>query len=106
MDIDINRAWEVNPYDASAYGAIVVLLLVSIIYLAKQLTNKEKETKVLYEKLHNITDILGDKLNEIKQLTDMNNEKNIGFKEKIMYILEDIKTKLIKIEDGNHKNNN
>lgn len=106
MDIDINRAWEVNPYDASAYGAIVVLMIVSIIYLSKKLTNKENEIKELYTKLHEITDVLGDKLNEIKGITEIGTERNINVKEKILYVLEDIKNRIIKLENGQINNGN
>ena len=101
MEVDINRAWEINPYDASAYGAIVVILLGAVMYLVKKLAEKEKEIKELYVKLHEITDVLGDKLNEIKSITEMTSERNMNVKDKIMYILEDIKNKLNKIENGN-----
>ena len=101
MEVDINRAWEINPYDASAYGAIVVILLAAVMYLVKKLAEKEKEIKELYVKLHEITDVLGDKLNEIKSITEMTSERNMNVKDKIMYILEDIKNKLNKIENGN-----
>lgn len=106
MEIDINRAWEVNPYDASAYGAIVVLMIVSIIYLSKKLNDKEKEIKELYNKLHEITDVLGDKLNEIKGITEMSTERNMNVKEKILYVLEDIKNRISKLEYGQNKNAN
>jgi hypothetical protein len=101
MEVDINRAWEINPYDASAYGAIVVILLGAVMYLAKKLSEKEKEIKELYVKLHEITDVLGDKLNEIKSITEMRSERHLSIKEKIMYILEDIKNRLNKLEYGN-----
>lgn len=101
MEVDINRAWEINPYDASAYGAIVVILIMAVIYLAKKLAEKEKEIRDLYLKLHEITDVLGDKLNEIKSITEITSERNLSVKDKIMYILEDIKNRLNKLENGN-----
>lgn len=101
MEIDINRAWEINPYDASAYGAIIVLLIVAVGYFAKKLTEKEKEIKILYEKLHDIADVLGDKLSEIKGLTEITSERNLSVKDKIMYLLEDIRNRINKLEDGN-----
>lgn len=104
MDIDVNRAWEVNPYDASAYGALLIILIGIIIYLVKKLSEKEKEIKQLYEKIHTITDVMTDKLSEIKTFTEISTEKNISIKERILYILEDIKQRLVKIEtDGSNK---
>jgi thiamine biosynthesis lipoprotein ApbE len=104
MDIDVNRAWEVNTYDASAYGALLVILIAIIIYLGKKLSEKEKEIKQLYDKIHTITEVMSDKLSEIKTFTEISTEKNIGIKERILYILEDIKQRLLKIEsDGCNK---
>ena len=100
VELDINRAWEVNPYDASAYGTIVVLLLALVIYLGKKLTEKEAQINTLYDKIHSITDVMSEKLSEIKTLTEISTEKNIGLKEKIIYILDDIKTRLNRLESG------
>ena len=102
VELDINRAWEVNPYDASAYGTIVVLLIAVIIYLSKKLTEKETQINTLYDKIHSITDVMTEKLSEIKTLTEVSTEKNIGLKEKIIYILDDIKARLNRLESGNH----
>jgi hypothetical protein len=101
MDVDINRAWEINPYDASAYGAIIVLLLLTLGYFVKKLSEKEKEITELYFKIHQITDVMTDKLNEIKTFSEISTEKSINVKDKILYILEDIKSRLIKMENGN-----
>lgn len=91
-----------NPYDASAYGTIVVLLIAVIIYLSKKLTEKETQINTLYDKIHSITDVMTEKLSEIKTLTEVSTEKNIGLKEKIIYILDDIKARLNRLESGNH----
>ncbi len=96
-DIDINRAWEISPYNASAFGALVVAMGIAIWYFYKQMDKKdqiikEKDEliKILHDKTHEAVDVMSEKLTEIKHSNDNN-------KEKIIMFLEIIKEKLNKI---------
>ena len=88
--IDLNRAWDVNPNDGSAYGALVVILIaviLGLIYLLKQERDSNKE---LDSKLHEAFDTVTEKLTEVKQ----SHFEVKGLQDKILYILEDLKNKL------------
>lgn len=88
--IDLNKAWDVNPNDGSAYGALIVLLvgvILGLIYLLKQERDSNKE---LDSKLHEAFDTVTDKLMEVKT----GHFEVKGIQEKILYILEDLKNKL------------
>jgi hypothetical protein len=96
-DLDINKVWEISPYNAGAFGALLIVLGGIIYYLIKQLDKKDQIIKekddVIREinhKTHEFVDVISDKLNEIKHA-------NINSKEKIEIFFEFIKEKLNKI---------
>lgn len=104
-DIDINRAWEINPYDGTAYGALIVFLAIAIgglcWYFLKELAakneiiaqkdldikEKDKQLKEVHDKTHEIIDVMNDKLTEIKYSND-------NTKDKILHMFEYFKEKL------------
>ena len=97
-DIDINRAWEINPYDGTAYGALIVFLAIAIggicWYFLKQIEKKdeiikEKDIyiKQIHDKTHEIADVMTEKLIELKH-------SNETTKEKMLNVFEIIKEKL------------
>jgi len=99
-DIDINKAWEISPYNGLAYGALILVLCVICMvigwtfnkYVEKTdllISEKDKVIRESYEKTHQIADVLSEKLSELKG-------ENKTSKEKIIYILEDIKSKFDK----------
>ena len=88
--IDLNRAWDVNPNDGSAYGALVMLLIFAIIGLVFLLKQERNRNNELNDKLHDAFDTVTDKLSEVKT----GHFEVKGNQEKILYILEDLKNKL------------
>jgi hypothetical protein len=96
-DLEINKAWEISPYNGAAFGALIVVLGGVIWYFHNQLNKKdeiikEKDEliKILHDKTHEAVDVMSEKLTEIKHSNDNN-------KEKIIMFLEIIKEKLNKI---------
>lgn len=87
---DVNKMWEISPYDASAYGALIVVLVSGVIYLSRQLSKKDDKIAELTDKMHSALDIVSEKLVEVK--TSNSDLKTI--QEKVIYILEDVKNKL------------
>ncbi len=88
--IDLNKAWDINPNDGSAYGALIVLLVAVILGLIYLLKQERESNKELDNKLHEAFDTVTDKLTEVKT----GHFEVKGIQEKILYILEDLKNKL------------
>jgi uncharacterized protein YoxC len=91
-EIDLNKAWDVNPNDGSAYGALIVLLVACVlgcVYLIKQERERNKE---LNDKLHNTLDIFTTKIAEVRE----SHHELKGVQDKVLYILEDVKEHLLK----------
>ena len=94
--VNVDKLWEISPYNGTAFGAVVVLLLLAVYYFiralsAKDVIIKEKEGQnlELINKLHSISDVIGEKLTDIKQSHDVHSDK-------ILYILNEIKKKVDK----------
>lgn len=93
-DIDINRAWEISPYNGAAFGALVVVLGCVIWYFLKQIEKKDEIIKEkdqyikdTQNKTHEIADVMTEKLTELKH-------SNENTKEKMLHFFEIIKEKL------------
>lgn len=97
-DIDINRAWEISPYNGTAFGALIVFLLVAIgaisWYFLKQIEKKDEIIKEkdqyikdTHDKTHEIADVMTEKLTELRH-------SNENTKEKMLHFFEIIKEKL------------
>ncbi len=100
-NIDLNRAWEISPYNGMAYGALIIVLIMvmaGIIYLLKKEMEENsllnKENKELNSKVHMYADIMLGKITELQSSYNQikeNNHEMRTFKEKILYVLEDLK---------------
>jgi hypothetical protein len=101
-DIDINKAWEISPYNGYAFGALIMVLMASIYALSyfflKELAKKdeiikEKDThiKEIHDKTHEAIDVMSEKLVEMKYSKDAQNDK-------IVMMLEHLKDKFNNIK--------
>ena len=90
-DIDINRAWEISPYNGLAYGAIVVVLIVIAWYFKNLAENKEIYIRELINKTHELADNVGDKLSDLKQSKEINHTKIVDMLGEIRNLLNNIK---------------
>jgi hypothetical protein len=90
-DIDINRAWEISPYNGLAYGAIVILLVAVAWYFKNLAENKEAYIRELVVKTHDLADNVGEKLYDLKQSKEINHAKIIGMLDEIRHLLNNIK---------------
>jgi len=90
-DIDINRAWEISPYNGLAYGAIVVVLIVIAWYFKNLAENKEIYIRELVNKTHELADNVGDKLSDLKQSKEINHTKIVDMLGEIRNLLNNIK---------------
>lgn len=84
---DLSKVWEISPYDASAYGALVFILMAAVIYLTKLTKSKDDKIHELTDKMHQALDIVTEKLVEVRAT----NMENKVAQEKMMFILEDLK---------------
>ncbi len=100
-DLDINRAWEISPYNGLAFGALIVVLLVVIgaltYFFLKELSKKDDiikekdlQIKEMHFKTHEAVDVMNEKLVELKFSND-------STKDKIVMMLENLKDLLNKI---------
>lgn len=100
-DIDINRAWDINPYNGGAFGALIVVLMIVIgaltYYFLRELSKKddiikEKDLhiKEINDRAHESIDVISGKLTELKFSND-------NTKDKIVTMLENLKELLNKI---------
>jgi hypothetical protein len=90
-DIDINRAWEISPYNGLAYGAIVVVLIAIAWYFKNLAENKEIYIRELVNKTHELADNVGDKLSDLKQSKEINHTKIVDMLGEIRNLLNNIK---------------
>jgi hypothetical protein len=101
-DLDINRAWEISPYNGFAFGALVVVLMVVIwslsYFFLKELSKKddiikEKDIHIkdIHDKTHEAIDVMSEKLVDLKYSKDAQNEK-------IVMMLEHLKEKFNSIK--------
>jgi hypothetical protein len=90
-EIDVNRAWEISPYNGLAYGALIVLLCVVIIYLKKEYDKAQIYIKEQSERIHTILTETVDKVSEFRQDKELKHEK-------VMNVLENIMTQLKRID--------
>ena len=100
-EIDINRAWEINPYNGLAYGGLIMLLICTNLFVCwafykyiEKTDNiiKEKDLQVreTSETSNKALEVLINKITEIR-------ESHINSKEVILLVLNDMKDKLNKI---------
>ncbi len=89
--IDVGKAWEISPYNGLAYGGIVVLLGLVAWYFKTQAEEKEIYIRSLISKTHDVTDIITEKLTDIKHSKEMNSAQ-------IMGILKGIQSQLLNIK--------
>jgi hypothetical protein len=94
QEIDLNRAWEISPYNGAAFGALIVVMGAIIYYFVKQLDKKDeiiKEKdhliKMMNDKAHESIDVITEKLTEIKYSKDSQNEKIVMMLEHLKEIL-------------------
>lgn len=90
-DLDINKAWEISPYNGLAYGAIVVVLIVIAWYFKNLAENKEIYIRELVNKTHELADNVGDKLSDLKQSKEINHTKIVDMLGEIRNLLNNIK---------------
>lgn len=90
-DIDINRAWEISPYNGLAYGAIVVLLVAVAWYFKNLAENKEAYIRELVVKTHDLADNVAEKLSDLKQSKEINHSNVISMLNEIRNLLNNIK---------------
>ena len=77
----------ISPYNATAFGAIVVILIYIALYFKKLAEEKTQHIKEIIDKTHEIQETVNLKLNDIS-LHAQNKD------ERIIEMLRDIKTKL------------
>lgn len=90
----VNEIMKISPYNAMAFGALVLLLIYITLYLRKKLEAAEEYNKVLVEKNHKSIDVITEKLNSIKAHGDSKDTA-------IITALEDIKRKLDSLFNNN-----
>lgn len=97
-DIDINRAWDIDPYNGLAYGGLIVLLICTTVFLGFAfwkyiektdaiIRDKDLQIRELADNGNKALDVLISKITEIK-------ESHINSKEVILLVLNDIKDKV------------
>lgn len=91
-EIDINRAWEITPYNGLGYGAVVVILILVAYYFKNQNEKANDYIQAQNERLHSIAEETINKVGEIKQDREIKHEK-------VMNILENIIDKLKRLDN-------
>ena len=81
----------ISPYNATAFGAVVVILVYIALYFKKLAEEKQQHIKEIIDKTHEIQETVNLKLNDIS-LHAQNKD------ERIIEMLRDIKTKLDSIK--------
>jgi hypothetical protein len=89
-EIDINRAWEISPYNGLAYGALIVVLCLVIWYFKNELDKANEYNKALVDRVHDMAEETANKITEMKQSGELINGKVLNY-------LEQIKERLNKI---------
>ncbi len=77
----------ISPYNAGAFGALIVILIAIALYFKKLAEEKQQHIKEIIDKTHEIQETVNLKLSEIS-LHSQNKD------ERIIDLLKDIKTKL------------
>lgn len=106
--IDLNRAWDINPYNGLGYGAVVLILGYIAYYFKNQVERERAEVQKKQEyidtiigKIHELGDTMTDKMEDLSTHTQNTNQILHDHKsqnDKVIYILEDVKRRLEKIE--------
>lgn len=84
--IPTNALMNVSPYNAAAYGMLVLLLATAVVILYKKASAQDEYLKALVNKIHSLQEETGEKLTEIKIRMNDQNE--------MMKTLEYLKTKI------------
>lgn len=87
IDISSDQILSLNPYSPMIWGFVVFLLLSAIVYFYKQTEKKQEYIDRLIDKTHSISEIVSEKLSDIK---NHNESKDSA----IITALEDIKRRL------------
>ena len=82
-DIDINRAWEISPYNGLAYGALIVVLCLVIWYFKNELDKANEYNKALVDRVHDMAEETANKITEMKQSGELINGKVLNYLEQI-----------------------
>ena len=113
--IDLNRAWDINPYNGLGYGAVVLILGYIAYYFKNQVEKERAEVQkeraevqkkqeyidIIIGKIHELGDTMTDKMQDIShhaQNTNLALNDQKSQNDKVIYILEDVKHRLEKIE--------
>lgn len=87
IDISSDQVLALNPYSPMIWGFVILLLLSAIVYFYKQTEKKQEYIDRLIDKTHSISEIVTEKLSDIK---NHNESKDAA----IITALEDIKRRL------------
>jgi len=87
IDISSDQVLALNPYSPMIWGFVIFLLLSAIVYFYKQTEKKQEYIDRLIDKTHSISEIVTEKLSDIK---NHNESKDAA----IITALEDIKRRL------------
>lgn len=101
LPLDVNRAWEISPYNGAAFGALVVVLGLIAYYFMKQAEKKQDYINTIISKVHDLSDATVEKLGEIRENAQMHHTQNEQIKhqnERLIYMLEDMKRRLESID--------
>ena len=86
-ELSSDQILSLNPYSPMIWGFVIFLLLSAIIYFYKQTEKKQEYIDRLIDKTHSISEIVTEKLSDIK---NHNESKDAA----IITALEDIKRRL------------
>ena len=86
-ELSSDQILSLNPYSPMIWGFVIFLLLSAIIYFYKQTEKKQEYIDRLIDKTHTISEIVTEKLSDIK---NHNESKDAA----IITALEDIKRRL------------
>jgi hypothetical protein len=87
IDISRDQVLALNPYSPMIWGFVILLLISAIVYFYKQTEKKQEYIDRLIDKTHSISEIVTEKLSDIK---NHNESKDAA----IITALEDIKRRL------------
>jgi hypothetical protein len=87
LDISSDQILSLTPYSPMIWGFVIFLLMSAIVYFYKQNEKKQEYIDKLIDKTHSISDIVSEKLSDIK---NHNESKDAA----IITALEDIKRRL------------
>lgn len=91
-DLDLNRAWEISPYNGLAFGALIIVLGIVIYRLYILYTEAIQYNHQQSERIHSIAEETLNKVGEIKQDREIKHEK-------VMHFLENISEKLKRLDN-------